>query len=88
MEEIELEEFVRETISQIESGAGGRGIKGTIDFKLLVAKTKKVGGGLKTYVVSGDGSISSEKTHEIKFSVYPQAKNESGELRMTWPDRD
>ena len=68
---IELEEFVHETIRQIEAGAGGRYIKDTIGFEVSVAQTKRVDGNLKIYIASGEMTTSAERIQKVKFEIVP-----------------
>ena len=72
-EPIELEEFVQESIRQIESGAGGRLITGDVEFGVLVNKTKKAGGKLRIYVVSGETDGGTEHLQEVKFKIRPNS---------------
>ena len=72
-EPIELEEFVQESIRQIEAGAGSRLIAGDVEFRVLVNKTKKTGGKLKIYVVSGETDGGTEHLQEVKFKIRPNS---------------
>jgi len=79
IEPIELEEFIKSTIEQIEKGVDleKRWLKDAIEFDVSVSKTKKLGGGIKVYVASGEGTSEKEQIAKIKFSVrpnYPQSK--------------
>lgn len=78
IEEIELEEFVRSVLTQIESGAavGEKGFKDAIEFEVTVSKTQKLGGNIKVYVASGGGEVNKENVAKIKFQVYPKMPRE------------
>ncbi|MBU4339180.1 hypothetical protein KKB43_00990 [Patescibacteria group bacterium] len=73
LEQIELKEFIRNTIEEIEGGIeiGKRHLNGTMDFEVSISKTQKIEGGIKIYVASGEKEISKEQIAKIKFSVYP-----------------
>jgi len=66
---VELEEFVEETIKQLESAAGTRYFEGGIEFEVAVTETKKVDGSLKIYVASGKGEASTERIQKIRFKI-------------------
>ena len=74
IEQIELEEFVRNVLTQIESGAqvGERGFKDAIEFEVTVSKTQKLGGNVKIYVASGGGEVNRESVAKIKFQIFPK----------------
>ena len=72
-EPIELEEFVQESIRQIEAGAGNRVITGDVEFRVLVTKTRKTDGKLKIYVVSGETAGGTEHLQEVKFKIRPNS---------------
>lgn len=78
IEEIELEEFVRSVLTQVESGAqvGERGFKDAIEFEVTVSKTQKLGGSVKIYVASGGGEVNKESVAKIKFQIYPKYPDE------------
>jgi len=71
---IELNEFVKSTIEQIENGAdfSKRDFKGPIEFEVSISETKKNKGGIKVYVASGDGESENEQVAKIKFKIYPE----------------
>lgn len=73
IEPIELNEFVKSAIEQIENGAdiSKRNFEGAIEFEVSINKTKKFGGGIKVYVASGEGMSEKEQIAKIKFSIYP-----------------
>jgi len=77
IEPIELQEFIKTTLEQIESGAeiGKRSFRDTVDFEVSVNKTQKIGGGVKIYVASGEGELNKEHVAKIKFSVFPHNPN-------------
>lgn len=74
LEDIELQEFVKNVLNQIESGAdiGNRGFDGAIEFEISIAKTQKLDGNIKIYVAQGGGEISKESVAKIKFQIYPK----------------
>lgn len=76
-EPIELQEFIKTTLEQIEDGTeiGKRGLKDSIDFEVSVNKTQKIGGGVKIYVASGEGELNKEHIAKVKFSVFPHNPN-------------
>lgn len=73
IEQIELEEFIKKTLSEIEKGAeiGKRRFKDAIEFEISISKTQKIGGDVKIYVAKGSGEQSEEKIAKIKFQIYP-----------------
>lgn len=74
MEQIELEEFIRNVLLQIERGAevGKRSFKDAIEFEVSVSKTEKLEGNVKIYVAQGGGEISRESIAKIKFQIFPE----------------
>ncbi len=74
IEQIELEEFIRNVLLQIERGSevGKRSFKDAIEFEVSVSKTEKLGGNVKIYVAQGGGEISRESIAKIKFQIFPQ----------------
>lgn len=83
IEPIELAEFIKSTIEQIESGAdfSKRDFKGPVEFDITINKTKKIEGGIKVYVASGEGISENEQVAKIKFKIYPnKPKNEEENL--------
>jgi hypothetical protein len=81
MEHIELKEFVRKTITDIEDGIDidKRSVDGTIKFEICVSKTEKAGGNLKVFVASGGGAIEKGQVAKINFEVYPLYKENNGQ---------
>lgn len=79
MEQIELQEFVKSVLLQIENGAevGKRSFKDAIEFEVSVSKTEKLEGNVKIYVAQGGGEISRESIAKIKFQVFPKYPSES-----------
>lgn len=79
MEQIELEEFIRNVLLQIENGTevGKRSFKDAIEFEVSVSKTEKLEGNVKIYVAQGGGEISRESIAKIKFQVFPKYPDES-----------
>lgn len=77
MEKIELKEFVRKAIVDIEDGIeiGKRRLDGPIKFEVSVIKTEKLGGNLKIFVASGGRGIEKESVAKISFEVKPYYPN-------------
>lgn len=73
LEQIELQEFIKTTIAEIEAGIeiGKRFLKDYIEFEISISKTEKLGGNVKVYVASGGKEINKESIAKIKFQVYP-----------------
>lgn len=73
-EDIELQEFVKKSLQEIESGAevGQRTFKDAIEFEVSVSRTQKLNGDVKIYVASGSGELSKENVAKIKFQIYPK----------------
>ena len=91
MEQIELEEFIRNVLLQIEKGSdiGKRSFKDAIEFEVSVSKTEKLGGNVKIYVAQGGGEISRESIAKIRFQIFPQYpesqwKNQIDESDKNW----
>lgn len=74
MEQIQLEEFIKNVLLQIERGAevGKRSFKDAIEFEVSVSKTEKLGGNVRIYVAQGGGEISRESIAKIKFQIFPE----------------
>lgn len=90
MEQIELEEFIKNVLLQIEKGAevGKRSFKGAIEFEVSVSKTEKLGGNVKIYVAQGGGEISRESVAKIKFQVFPDYPKNIIENQIAESDRN
>jgi len=90
IEPIELSEFVKSTIEQIENGAdfSKRDFKGPIEFEVSINKTKKIGGGIKVYVATGEGISENEQVAKIKFKIYPESpkRSEDDFVQLSEPD--
>lgn len=73
LENIELQDFIKSALQQIEIGADvrKRSFKDAIEFEASVSKTEKLQGNVKIYVAQGGGEISKESIAKIKFQVYP-----------------
>ncbi len=70
----ELQEFIREAISQIKEGAKGHIISKPVEFEVAVAKTTTAEGKMGIKVlgiggVDGGGSITTESTSKMKFEI-------------------
>lgn len=76
IEPIELEDFIRKILQDIESGAeikeGKRTLKETIDFEISISETKKLEGDIKIYIAKGGGNLQKESIAKIKFSIWPE----------------
>jgi len=74
IEYIELKEFIRKTLLEIEQGAeiDKRMFKDAIEFEISVSRTEKIDGELKIYVAKGDKQTAEEKVAKIKFQIYPE----------------
>ena len=74
LEQIQLEEFIKNVLTQIEKGAeiGKRSFKDAIEFEVSVSKTEKLEGNVKIYVAQGGGEISRESIAKIRFQVFPK----------------
>lgn len=91
MEQIELEEFIKNVLLQIERGAevGKRSFKDAIEFEVSVSKTEKLEGNVKIYVAQGGGEISRESIAKIKFQIFPEypesdSGNQIREANKNW----
>ena len=86
LEPIELQEFVRATIKQIESGAEQRWIEGSVKFEVLVTQTKRKDGGLKIYVASGQVGQTTELVQKVSFNILSKPpKTRPGTSGLTEP---
>jgi len=90
MEQIELEEFIKNVLLQIERGSniGKRSFKDAIEFEVSVSKTEKLGGNVKIYVAQGGGEISRESVAKIKFQIYPQYPENQLKNQIEEPDQN
>lgn len=90
MEQIELEEFIKNVLLQIESGAdiGKRSFKDAIEFEVSVSKTEKLGGNVKIYVAQGGGEISKESIAKIKFQIFPKYPEDGFKNQITDDTKD
>jgi len=90
IEQIELEEFIKKTLSEIEKGAeiGKRSFKDAVEFEISISKTQKIGGDIKIYVAKGEAELSQEKIAKIRFQIYPDYPKENLENlpRTAMPD--
>ncbi len=74
--ERELEEFIRESLAQIDAGLGNQyKPKETIEFEVAVTKTTTKGGKLGIKVAEAGISSSDQVTSRIKFEVGRDFKN-------------
>ncbi|MFH2061451.1 MAG: hypothetical protein ABIJ43_00540 [Candidatus Beckwithbacteria bacterium] len=73
LEQIQLEEFIKNVLTQIEKGAeiGKRSFKDAIEFEVSVSKTEKLEGNVKIYIAQGGGEINKESVAKIKFKIFP-----------------
>lgn len=73
IEPIELQEFVRQAIREIEAGIeiGKRSLDGTINFDVSVTRTQKIAGNVKVYVLGSEGENQKENLARISFKVRP-----------------
>jgi len=73
MEKIELKEFVRKVIADIEEGLRYEKVRlsSSIKFEVSVSETKKSDGELKISVAPGEAGIEKESITKISFEVYP-----------------
>jgi len=76
IEQIELKDFIRKALEDIESGADtkSRGFKGAVEFEISVTKSQKLEGDVKIYVASGAGEINKESIAKIKFEIWPKTQ--------------
>ena len=78
VEPIELEEFVKSTLHQIESAADTRYVDGGIQFEVQVTASKVAGGGIKAHVISAGGEVSNQQVQKIQFKILPKRKKQTG----------
>lgn len=90
MERIQLEEFIKNVLLQIERGAevGKRSFKDAIEFEVSVSKTEKLGGNVRIYVAQGGGEISRESIAKIKFQIFPEYPKNISENQIAESDRN
>jgi hypothetical protein len=82
IEPIELKDFIKQTIAEIEEGVdlNKRSLGSPIDFDISITRSRKVGGSIKVYVVGGEGETSRENIARVQFKVnphYPPSKFEN-----------
>ena len=78
IEPIDLEEFVKSTLLQIESAADTRYVDGGIEFEVQVTASKTAEGGIKAHVISAGGEVSSQQVQKIHFKILPKRKKQIG----------
>lgn len=90
MKEIELDEFLKSTISQIEASVDStkRWIKNGIDIEVSISKVDKIDGGLKIYIFNSGVSREVQEVSKIKFTVMPFLTEEQIEEMATWTSID
>jgi hypothetical protein len=69
-----LKEYIDSVLDDIEDSLKSRKgytLKNPIKFSLSIVNTKRVGGGLKVYVVGTEGKYKSEEISRIEFSIHP-----------------
>ena len=90
MELIELEEFIKNALLQIERGAdiGKRSFKDAIEFEVSISKIEKIGGNVKIYVAQGEKEISKESLAKIKFQIISKYPEETFNDFNTGSDRN
>lgn len=87
MEKIELKEFVRKVIAEIEDGLRYEKVclSGSIKFEVSVSETKKSNGELKISVAPGEAGIGKESITKISFEVYPYDPHTRQERMSIYP---
>ena len=94
-EPVELREFVREALSQLEVAVESRNFTGPIEFEVSLTHSKNMDGALKFYVASGQVASSVETMQKMRFGVYPRlpehleqaTRQQSAEGRSSLPGR-
>jgi len=73
MKEVELENFIKNTLKQIENSINPnkRWLKEGVEIEISISKIKEVKGGLKIYVLTGEGQTGTQEVAKIKFEVKP-----------------
>lgn len=73
IEPIELKDFIKQTIAEIEDGVdvNKRTFCSSIDFDISITRSQRVGGSIKVYVVDGGGETSRENIARVQFKVNP-----------------
>jgi hypothetical protein len=69
IEPIELEEFIKSTLLQVESAAEERLVSGGIVFEVHITASKTAAGGVKAHVISAGGEISNQQVQKINFTI-------------------
>ena len=87
----ELQEYLDSALSAVKKGVEGRGefrIIDPIEFDLAVVNTKEGGAGIRIYVLSMGGKISSEQISRIKIKVHPDRSKEARIINPSPPRRN
>ncbi len=73
MERIELKEFVRKVVADLEDGLRYEKVRlsSSIKFEVSITETKKSDGKLEISVASGEAGIGKENITKINFEVSP-----------------
>ncbi|HHT9132157.1 MAG TPA: hypothetical protein ACFYED_06700 [Candidatus Tripitaka californicus] len=89
MEKIELKEFVRKVIAEIEDGLRYEKVclGSSIKFEVSVSETKKSNGELKISVASGEAGIGKESVAKVSFDVYPYDPHTRQERMSIHPEK-
>lgn len=69
----ELQEFIQETLRQIQMGTFGHTVMGDVDFEIAVAKTTSADGKIGVTVLGigagAQGQIKTENISKVRFSA-------------------
>ncbi len=80
----ELEQFVKETLRQIEAGTTGHFNTGDVDFEIAIAKSTTKEGNVDVKVLGIGGEWKTESVSKVKFST--RLKGAINKLDpMKWP---
>ena len=82
----ELQEFIQETLRQIQVGTFGHTNMGDVDFEIAIAKSVKKDGSIDIKVLGAGGEWKTESVSKIKFST--RLKGAMNKISpMTWPPK-
>jgi hypothetical protein len=65
----ELQEFIQETLKQIQAGTAGHTDMGDVDFETAITKSVKKDGSIDVKVVDMEGEWKTEHISKVKFST-------------------
>ena len=81
----ELQEFIADTLRQIDAGAAGHDVSNKVEFEISVAKKTLKGGKVGVEVlgqgIKGEATVDKQQASKIKFHIRMRRKEEQERLQ-------